>query len=164
MGGFSHIVYMAGVSEKGDILGKKLIDRLIELAVDKYVLKRTRENWEILSAAVEKGTTTNGVPFTVQQKANIARMVQQELVNYFEPLSRGKNNVWLAFVKAFDMSSYDADGYGGFGKSGSKELRSDDFFQTIMYSVGQKVGTDVPDKLAWGFVQFARDYGATLGW
>lgn len=162
MGGFSH-VYMAGYSKDGAILEKKHIDRDIELAVEKYVTQRTRENWEALSAAVDRGTTTNGQPFTDQQRAEIAKVVQRELVKFFEPPSRGKDDLWLAFIKAFDMFSYDADGYGGFGKSGVKNLISDDFAQTIMYSVGQNVWPDVPNKLAWGFVRFARESGATLG-
>ncbi|KAG6355160.1 hypothetical protein INS49_004241 [Diaporthe citri] len=164
MGGFSHVVFMAGFSKDGAILEKKHIDRGIELAVDKYVFERTKENWEALSVAVDKGTTKDGKPFTNEQRAAIAKIIQRELVKFFGPPSLGKDDVWLAFVKAFDMVAYDVGGYGGFGKSGSKRLHSNDFFQTIMYSFGQNKSPDVPEKLVWGFVKLARDYGATLGW
>lgn len=165
MGGFSHVVYMAKFSKDGAILGKKHIDRDIELAMDKYVTEpRTKENWKALSDAVDKGTTNDGKPFTNEQRAAIAKTIQRELLAFFSPPSLGKDDVWLAFVKAFDMVAYDVGGYGGFGKSGSKSLNSNDFFQTIMYSVGQEVWPDVPEQLVWGFVKLARDYGATLGW
>lgn len=165
MGGFSHVVYMAGFSKDGVILEKKHIDRDIELAVDKYVIQRTKENWEALSVAVDTGTTKDGKPFTDDQKVAIAKVVQRELVKFFYPPSLGKDDVWLAFIKAFDMFSYDASGYGGFGKSGVRNLRSDDFVQTIVYSVGQEISPTVPDQLVWGFVKLARAYdGTTLGW
>lgn len=155
---------MAGFSKDGAILEKKHIDIGIELAVDKYVTQRTKENWETLSAAVDKGTTSSGKPFTHEQKAAIAKVIQRELVKFFGPPSLGKDDVWLAFIKAFDMFAYDVGGYGGFGKSGSKRLQPDDFFQTIMYSVGQNIRPAVPEQLIWGFVKLAGDYAATLGW
>lgn len=158
MGGFSHVVYMAGFSKDGAIQEKKQIDIGIELAVDKYIIQRTKENWEALSVAVDKGTTKDGKPFTDDQKVAIAKVVQRELVRFFSPPSLGKADVWLAFIKASDMFSYDPSAYGGFGKSGLRNLPSEDFDQKIIHSVGQKISPAVPDQLVWGFVKLAREY------
>lgn len=169
MGGFSHVVYKAWFSNYGEVGQEKHIDMGIELAVDKYVDKRTRENWEALSLAVDQGTTKDGKPFTDEQKTAIAKMIQRGLVKFFDDHSVGKNEVWLAFIKAGDMVAYDADAYGGFGKSGSQWLAPDHFFGMIMRSVGQKKNLEkrrpnVPEQLVWGFVEVAQRYGATLGW
>lgn len=94
MGGFSHVVYMAGFSKDGSIQERKHIDLGIELAVDKYVTQqRTKESWEALSLAVDKGTTRDSEPFTNEQKAAIAKIIQRELVKFFGPPSLGKNDV-----------------------------------------------------------------------
>lgn len=164
MGGFSHVVYMAGFSKYGEIEGRKHIDRGIELAVDKYAYQRIRENWEALSLALDKGTTSDGKPFTNEQRAAIAKVIQRELVEFFGPPSFGKKEVWLAFIKAFDMVAYDAGDYGGFGKSGTKSLVPNDFFEMIMRSVGQNIRPNAPEQLVWGFVKLAERYGETLGW
>lgn len=143
---------------------KKHIDGGIELAVDKYVTQRTEEKWEASSLAVDKGTTSDGKPFTNEQRAAISKLIQREIVKFFNRPGLGKDDVWLAFIKAFDMFAYDVDGYGGFGKSGSKRLVPNDFFEMIMHSVGQNIRPDVPEQLVWGFVQLVQKYGATLGW
>lgn len=170
MGGFSHVVYKAWFSKDDEVGTKKPIDMGIELAVTKYVEKRTRENWEALSLAVDQGTTKDGNPFTDKQKAAIAKTIQRGLFKFFDDLSFGKNEVWLAFVKAGDMVAYDIESYGGgFGKSGSQRLTPDRFLEIIMCSVGQKKNQEknspnVPEQLVWGFVEVAQRYGATLGW
>ena len=170
MGGFSHVVYKAWFSQAGGVGTKKPIDMGIELAATKYVEKRTRENWEALSLAVDQGTTKDGKAFTNEQKAAIAKTIHRGLVKFFNDLSFGKNEVWLAFIKAGDMVAYDIESYGGgFGKSGSQRLTPDRFFEIIMHSVGQKKNQgknspNVPEHLVRGFVEVAQRYGATLGW
>lgn len=64
-------------------------------------------------------TTREGKPSTNEQRIVIAKVVQQQLVKFFYPPNLRKNDMWLAFIKAFDMFSYDASGYGGLGESGS---------------------------------------------